>query len=78
MLLTVTDSKGKPFIFMLSVKKQSMMAVCEVAITSGYTADEILNSSFCFTEIQFTFLLISDLYFMLLLVLLSDAQDSTV
>ena len=58
MLLILTDSKVKPFIFMLSVKKQSTMAVCKVAITSGYTADEILNSSFCFTEIQFTLFLL--------------------
>lgn len=47
-------AKEKPFIFV------SVVAVCKVAITSGYTADEILNSSFCFTEIQFTlFLLMS-------------------
>lgn len=31
------NSKGKPFIFMLSVKNQSMMAVFEVSITSSYT-----------------------------------------
>lgn len=34
------------------------MAVCKVAITGGYTADAILYSSFCFTEIQFTLFLL--------------------
>lgn len=73
------DSKGKPFIFMLSVKKQPMMAVCKVAITSGYTADQILNSSlFHRNSVHIIYINALHLYFMLLFIFLSAPYDSTV
>lgn len=73
------DSKGKPFIFMLSVKNQSMMAVCKVVITSDYTADEILNSSlFCRNSVHTIYINVSHLYFVLLFILLSAPYDTTV
>lgn len=72
------DSKGKPFIFMLSVKNQSIMAVCKVVITSGYTADEILNSSlFHRNSVHTIYINASHLYFVLF-ILLSAPYDTTV
>lgn len=72
------DSKGKPFTFMLSVKNQSIMAVCKVVITSGYTADEILNSSlFHRNSVHTIYINASHLYFVLF-ILLSAPYDTTV
>jgi len=57
-----------------------MTVVCEVAITSGYTADKILNSKFLFHKNSVYIISVnaSHLCFMLVLILLPVTYDSTV
>lgn len=72
------NSKGKPFIFMLSVKNQSMMAF-EVSITSSYTEMKYwILVSVHRNSVRVIFINTSHLFFILLFIFLPATYDSNI
>lgn len=73
------NSKGKPFIFMLSVKNQSMMAVFKVSITSSYTEMKYwILISVHWNSVHVIFINTSHLFFILLFIFLPAIYDSNI